>query len=162
MDAKAKLKARKPSRHVTEGLERRLDRSGCFAPDAAWIRANVAPRSGIEFAPFSFAKVAKRTRYAADLKPAGRDLAKDLSDISGVPQPRGRANDIIAFDAKKGVPNVGFSGRDIVRRQAAGTPQESELGFGQLWKYARKVALAPIGAVTHSGARSEKTCHADT
>jgi hypothetical protein len=161
MDAKTKLKARKPSRHVMGGLDRRPARSCFFAIGTARREAGVAPECGIEPAPVGFAEVFKRTLYVADLKPGGRDLAKDLSDTFGVLRPRGRAGDIIESDAEKGIPNVAFSDRDIVRRQAAGKLREGELSLGHLWKYAQEAGLAPIGAVTHPGARAEKTCHAD-
>src|SRR5207244_5794847 len=45
----------------------------------------IAHECGIEFDLHDVAEVFKRTPYIADLKPAGRYVAKDLYDIGGVP-----------------------------------------------------------------------------
>ena len=58
MDAKTNLKARSPSRHVMASAAR---------------------------APHRSAEIFKKTPYGADLKPAGRYVAKDISEVSGIP-----------------------------------------------------------------------------
>jgi dihydroxy-acid dehydratase len=65
MDAKLNLKAKLPSRHVTEGPERAPHRSFYYL--------------------FDVAEIFKRTLYIADLKPAGRYVAKDMFEAGGVP-----------------------------------------------------------------------------
>jgi len=46
----------------------------------------MAHEAGIEFDLFDVAEIFKRTPYIADLKPAGKFVAKDVYDIGGVPQ----------------------------------------------------------------------------
>ncbi|HXF55933.1 MAG TPA: dihydroxy-acid dehydratase [Hyphomicrobiaceae bacterium] len=46
----------------------------------------MAHEAGIEFDLFDVADIFKRTPYIADLKPAGRYVAKDVYDIGGIPQ----------------------------------------------------------------------------
>src|SRR5260370_27585439 len=107
MEAKTNLKSRLPSRHVTEGparmwsslpsrqvfagqvfadsVERKalesaaavVAASGCSSNAALHLTA-VAHACGIAFDLFDGAEVFKRTPYIADLKPAGRFVAKDL------------------------------------------------------------------------------------
>jgi dihydroxy-acid dehydratase len=72
MDAKTNIKARLPSRHVTEGPAR--------APHRSHERS-------IEFAPFGVAGVFKKTWYIADSKRGGRYVAKDIFEIGGIPLP---------------------------------------------------------------------------
>jgi dihydroxyacid dehydratase/phosphogluconate dehydratase len=76
MDARTRLKSRMPSRHVTEGSER--------APHRSHYGAIIG---GIEFTRFDVAEVFKRTPCAADLKPAGRHVAKDMFEADDVPLP---------------------------------------------------------------------------
>jgi dihydroxy-acid dehydratase len=66
MDANTKLEAGLPSRHVTAGRVRAQGRGSVSdLRDAA--------------------EVLKRTPYAADLKPSGRYVAKDMYEADGVP-----------------------------------------------------------------------------
>jgi dihydroxy-acid dehydratase len=73
MDAKLNLEAKLPSRHVTEGRDR--------PPQ----RAFHCEQRGIAFDLCEVAEIFKRTPHVADLKPAGRDLAKDMFEAGGVP-----------------------------------------------------------------------------
>jgi dihydroxyacid dehydratase/phosphogluconate dehydratase len=114
MEAKTNRKSRLPSRHVTEGPARarsslpsreaiadsveRADSVECKAPEnaAAEVAAcggstnaalhlpAVAHERGIDLDLFDAAEVFKRTPYIADLKPAGRFVAKDLFEADGV------------------------------------------------------------------------------
>ncbi|MBR1120763.1 dihydroxy-acid dehydratase [Bradyrhizobium lablabi] len=61
MDARTDIKSRLPSRHVAE-------------------RSSRAPAS-----LFAMAKIFKKTPNIADLKRAGRDVAKDIHEIGGIP-----------------------------------------------------------------------------
>ena len=45
----------------------------------------IANEAGIDFDLHAFGRIAQRTPYIADLKPAGRYVMKDLYDIGGVP-----------------------------------------------------------------------------
>jgi dihydroxyacid dehydratase/phosphogluconate dehydratase len=108
MEAKTNFKSRLPSRHVTEGPARMwssllprevladsserkalenggavVAASGCSS-NVALHRTAVAHECGIAFDLFDRAEVFKRTPYIADLKPAGRFVAKDLFDAGGV------------------------------------------------------------------------------
>jgi dihydroxy-acid dehydratase len=107
MESKTNLKSRLPSRHVTEGPARAPHRSNlrprmivtrrALENAAAVVAASggstnaalhlpaIAHECGIAFDLFDIAEVFKRTPYIADLKPAGRFVAKDLFEAGGVP-----------------------------------------------------------------------------
>jgi hypothetical protein len=103
MDAETNPKARLPSRQATEGPERApaaltaLDR-----PEASRVTAaKLTPdRSAIALALSGVAAVFKRTSSVADLKPAGRDVAKDLFEAQ-VKKPKlsGTAHSLDAKEA---------------------------------------------------------------
>src|SRR5436189_4810732 len=73
MDAKTNIKARLPSRHVTEG------------PARAPHRSAIAHECGLKLDRFDVAEVFKRTPYIADLKPGGKYVAKDMFEVGGIP-----------------------------------------------------------------------------
>jgi dihydroxy-acid dehydratase len=89
MDAKTNLKARLPSRHVTEG-------PACAA-QAATVAASSGSTNAVLHLPaiadkcgnvrplFDVAEVFKKTPYIADLKPGGRYVAKDIFEVGGIP-----------------------------------------------------------------------------
>jgi dihydroxyacid dehydratase/phosphogluconate dehydratase len=108
MEAKINPESRLPSRHVTEGpapmwsslpsrevfadsVERKalgnaaaeVAASGCSTNAALHLTA-IAHECGIAFNLFDGAEVFKRTSYIADLKPAGRFVAKDLFEAGNV------------------------------------------------------------------------------
>jgi dihydroxyacid dehydratase/phosphogluconate dehydratase len=115
MEAKINLKSRLPSRQVTESPERAPHRACCYAmgltdeqirqpsigvasmaadgqvavsgdsTNAALHLPAIAHECGTAFDLFDVAEVFKRTPYIADLKPAGRFVAKDLFEADGVP-----------------------------------------------------------------------------
>lgn len=72
-----------------------------------------------------------------------------------------RDGDIIELDAEQGLLNVKLSDDELNKRRAEWKPRETEYGSGYLWKYAQQVGPALEGAVTHPGAKAEKTCYAD-
>jgi len=89
MDARTNLNDRLPARHVTEGSGS-ARRSGSGNPArgrrAAPIdQASAGIAKGGAFDLFDGGDVFKRTPYIADLKPAGRFVAKDLSDAGTIP-----------------------------------------------------------------------------
>ena len=71
MDAKTSQTARLPSRHVTEGPE--------WVP-AAGMASEQSAACGISINRLAVVAVLKRPRSVAELKQAGRDVAKDLAD----------------------------------------------------------------------------------
>jgi dihydroxy-acid dehydratase len=50
---------------------------------------------------------------------------------------------------------------ELERRRRAWQPRAGAFGSGALWRYARSVGDAHLGAVTHPGARAETRCYAD-
>jgi dihydroxy-acid dehydratase len=62
----------------------------------------------------------------------------------------------------EGTLNVKLSTDELVKRKSQWKPRESEYGSGYLWKYAQQVGTALNGAVTHPGAKGEKSCYADS
>jgi dihydroxy-acid dehydratase len=55
------------------------------AADGAWHLSAAARLATIAFDGVARAKIFKKTFCAADLKPAGRDLAKDMPEVAGIP-----------------------------------------------------------------------------
>jgi len=84
MDARTNLKDGLPSRHVTEGPARAPHRSHYYAMGLTDEQIH-AHECGVVFDLFDVAEVFKRTPYIADLKPAGRFVAKDLLEAGSVP-----------------------------------------------------------------------------
>lgn len=69
--------------------------------------------------------------------------------------------DVITIDADKGTIDVALSEADLKARRAAWKPREHNYGSGAIWKFAEMVGPARTGAVTHPGAKAEKTAFAD-
>jgi dihydroxy-acid dehydratase len=72
-----------------------------------------------------------------------------------------RDGDMISIDAVAGTLEVDLSDEELEKRRAEWAPREENFGSGVLWKYARQVGPAYLGALTHPGARGEKECYAD-
>jgi dihydroxyacid dehydratase/phosphogluconate dehydratase len=200
MEAKTNLKSRLPSRHVTEGparvwsslpsrkvfadsVERNalenaaavVAASGCSTNAALHLTA-IAHECGIALDLFDGAEVFKRTPCIADLKPAGRFVAKDLFETSGVSLLMNTLLDngfmhgdcmtvtgysMAESDADRGSLGVQLSEVEFEKRRAAWQPRGSAFGSGYLWKYAQQVGSARHGAVTQPGGAAEKACYAD-
>ncbi len=69
--------------------------------------------------------------------------------------------DIITLDAVAGTIEVDLSEEELERRRKNWQPREENFGSGAIWKYARTVGDARQGALTHPGAKGEKSCYAD-
>ena len=67
--------------------------------------------------------------------------------------------DQITIDAINGTIDVALSDEEIAKRKAEWTPRENDYQSGVLWKYAQTVGSARFGAVTHFGAKKEKTSY---
>jgi dihydroxy-acid dehydratase len=72
-----------------------------------------------------------------------------------------RDGDIIEIDAAKGSLNVRLTAAELAKRKHAWKPRPAPFASGYLWKYAQQVGPALGGAVTHPGAREERSCYAD-
>ena len=68
---------------------------------------------------------------------------------------------MITLDATTGEISVNVSDEEFARRKTKWAPRETEYGSGYIWKYAQQVGPAVNGAVTHPGAKAEKTSYAD-
>ena len=69
--------------------------------------------------------------------------------------------DVIVLDAEAGTLTVELSDAELEARRKAWKPRETDYGSGVLWRYARNVGDAEKGAVTHPGAKAERTAYAD-
>ena len=72
-----------------------------------------------------------------------------------------RDGDIIEIDAVEGKLNVKLSDVELEERKRNWQPRETGFGSGVIWKFAQTVGSARYGAVTHPGARGEKSSYAD-
>ncbi|MEI7932314.1 MAG: dihydroxy-acid dehydratase, partial [Alphaproteobacteria bacterium] len=69
--------------------------------------------------------------------------------------------DIISVDAEAGTIELEVSAEELARRKESWKPRETGYGSGALWKFARGVGPAHLGAVTHPGAKGETSVYAD-
>ena len=67
--------------------------------------------------------------------------------------------DQITIDAVNGTIDVDLTNEEIAKRKANWQPKENDYQSGTLWKYAQTVGSARYGAVTHGGAKKEKTSY---
>ena len=132
---------------------------------------------------FGLGEVFKRTPYIADLKPAGRFVAKDLfdgafstadEDIAAQWFHARRLHDhyrctmaenlnCVAWnpDRDAGRPSVdGDRRRRRLARRPRGRFSGAMRGSGYFWNYAQKVGPGPHGVATRPGGTAEKACHA--
>jgi dihydroxy-acid dehydratase len=72
-----------------------------------------------------------------------------------------RDGDIISIDAEAGRLDLEVSEEELASRRAAWSAPHNPYQSGVLWKYAREVGPARLGAVTHPGAKQETVCYAD-
>jgi Dehydratase family len=136
---------------------------------------------------FNVAEVFKRTPYIADLKPAGRFVAKDLFDgeLSTVDEDiaaqwfhawrlhdhsrvyHGQKPELCGLECRPGRCRCGrFFGatRGLCVGQLgreAWQRRGMAFGWGYDWKYAQQVGPARHSAAVHPGGVAEKACHAD-
>jgi dihydroxy-acid dehydratase len=69
--------------------------------------------------------------------------------------------DMILIDADAGVINLEVDPAVLVERRAKWAPHETAYGSGALWKFAKAVGPAHLGAVTHPGMAGERHVYAD-
>ena len=73
-----------------------------------------------------------------------------------------RNGDMITIDAIRGELSVALTDDELASRKAAWEgPRETIYASGALWKYARLVGSARLGAVTHPGAAGERHVYMD-
>jgi dihydroxyacid dehydratase/phosphogluconate dehydratase len=153
MDARTNIKARLPSRHVTEGPARAPHRS---YDSAMSLTTEQIHQPFVGVASCWNEAVFKKTPYIADLKPGGRYVAKDIFEVGGIPLLMKTLLDhgflhgdcitvtgrTIAENLKsvKSNPN-----QDVVR------PANDPI----------TVTGGVVGAITHPGGKAEKISYAD-
>jgi len=99
----------------------------------------------IEFESLAVVDIFKKTPSIADSQPAGRDVAKDLFEVEGIP-----------FLARIRLADGGLAEHRKSRR-----PPEGRCGSGAIREYARQVGPAVNGVTIHRGGAQEKQRHAD-
>jgi dihydroxy-acid dehydratase len=72
-----------------------------------------------------------------------------------------RDGDIIAIDADAGTIDLEVDPIELENRKRHWTPRETSYGSGALWKFAKSVGPAHLGAVTHPGMKAERHVYAD-
>ncbi|HEY1929725.1 MAG TPA: dihydroxy-acid dehydratase [Caulobacteraceae bacterium] len=72
-----------------------------------------------------------------------------------------RDGDIIAIDADAGTIHLEVDPIELENRKRHWQPRETAYGSGALWKFARSVGPAHLGAVTHPGMKAERHVYAD-
>jgi dihydroxy-acid dehydratase len=73
-----------------------------------------------------------------------------------------RDGDIITLDAEALTLTVELSDSELEARRKAWKPRPANFGSGALWRYANNVGDAEKGAVTHPGAKAERSVYADS
>jgi hypothetical protein len=196
MDAETSIEKRLPSRRVTVASCRRrapektiaLLASGESSNAALHLSATTAQECEITFDQFDVAEIFKKTLYIADLKPGGRDVAKDLREICSLPLLKKTLLDngqfhgdcptvagrTIAENLKSvrrnprrhvarcaDTLNVKLTAAEPAERKTKWQPRQTNHTSGRPWKYARAIGPAVDGAVTHPGGAHEKQCYAN-
>jgi hypothetical protein len=167
MDAKINLKARPPSRHVTEGPERAPAAPAAFDPPGEPCRPaaeRLRDPCAVAFELAGVAAVFKRTSSVPDLKPAGRDVAKDLFEARfKKPKFSGPAH---CFDAEEAcleaVTTRKYREGDVSVMCDAGPkcgPATAEFAT-DLFRHS-EVAIRRAGGITHAGGAVEVRSYAD-
>ncbi|MGB8815396.1 MAG: dihydroxy-acid dehydratase, partial [Paracoccaceae bacterium] len=73
-----------------------------------------------------------------------------------------RDGDMITLNALTGELSVALSDAELAARKAEWKgPRETQYSTGALWKYAKLVGGARLGAVTHPGAKVERHVYMD-
>ncbi|HEY4547510.1 MAG TPA: dihydroxy-acid dehydratase [Pedomonas sp.] len=72
-----------------------------------------------------------------------------------------RDGDMIHIDAERGTIDVDLSEDELAERRRAWTPRRTDYNSGAIWRFARNVGPACLGAVTHPGARNETHVYAN-
>jgi dihydroxy-acid dehydratase len=65
------------------------------------------------------------------------------------------------MDADEGTLTVDLSEAELAARRKEWKPRATDYGAGALWRYAKNVGDAEKGAVTHPGAKAERSVYAD-
>jgi hypothetical protein len=144
MDVRTSIKGRLPDGRLTTGRSTHGAR-----------HLSVACKSGIAF---DAVEIFKKTRCVADLKPRGRDVAKDLGEFTNIlPQ----LHTPLGFDADAVALNVKLTGVKLAERKTKWMPRATHHTSGALGRYAQQIGPASDGAVTHPGGAHEKQCYAD-
>src|SRR5437870_1981101 len=160
MDAKTNIKAKLPSRHVTEGPDRAPHRSYYYAMGLTTAQIH-QPFVGVatcwnEAAPCNIALMRRAQAAKKGVAAAGATRGFCVGHVGpeaavGGPIALVRDGDIIEIDAVKGTINVKVSDAELTKRRKAWKPKAGNVASGYIWKYAQQVGDALHGAVTHPG-----------
>lgn len=164
--------------------------TGATTPGRDLTFGRSAPRQVGSFA--AAINVFKKTSDVADLKPAGRDLAKDLLDYQQIPlltkplldhdDPCGdltvsgrtfaaptsgpwnphQQGDCIGSDAVAAGFDANLTALELAARQTGSRPDATHPTAGLFWKYAHQAGPASDGAATGPGNAHENQCYADS
>ena len=107
--------------------------------------AAVAHERAITFDRVGVVEIFKKTPSIADSKPAGRDVAKDLFEIDGMPF-------LVTTPLARG---------ERAERPGSRRPRDEKCGSGAIRENARQVGAAVNGAIIHRGGAEEKQRYAD-
>jgi hypothetical protein len=107
--------------------------------------AAIAHERAISFGHNGAVEIFKKTPSIADSKPAGRDVAKDLFDVDGIPL-------LVETQLADG---------GLAERLKSRKPREEKCGSGAIRRYARQAGPGVNGAITHRGDAEEKQRYAD-
>jgi dihydroxy-acid dehydratase len=69
--------------------------------------------------------------------------------------------DVISIDAEAGTIELEVSEAVLAERRTKWVPRQNDYQSGALWRYAKNVGPAWLGAVTHPGAKAETHVYAD-
>jgi hypothetical protein len=151
------IEARLPSRRIAEGrAHAHLCRdvvAGAVANRVGGMDATLSPGivdeccSALEL--IEVRGIFKKPPCVPDLKPRGRDVAKDMLEIDSIPVPGG------------GMDCLNLTNQKLTTRQTNTEFCAISHTSLKLWKYAQQVGPAVDGAVTHPGRAHEKQCYAD-
>jgi hypothetical protein len=144
MDVRTSIKGRLPNRRLTAGRS---------TNGARYL--SVACQSGIAF---DAVEIFKKTRCVADLKPRGRDVAKEVGEVTNIPP---QLHTPLGFDVDARAFNVKLTGMKLAERKTEWMPRATHHTSGALGRYAQQIGPALDGAVTRPGGAHEKQCYAD-
>lgn len=148
MDARTpnvSLKSPAAGRRVTQGTVQAFD---CLRAQAIGRTAR-RPANGRERDRLEMAQVFKKTSCVADLKPGGRDVAKDMVEFDSL------------IDADHGTRDAKLTHEKLTAHPTEWTPRATDHNSGTLWKYVQQVGAAIDGVVALPRRAHEKQCYAN-
>ena len=163
MDARTEIETTLPSRDRTKPPERAPHRfrGAASHENVAAGSLNFGRQSIVDHQSgtgFDTVDTFKKTPSVADLKRAGRDVAKDISEIGTLPVLK---KTLLNNDADIGSLDVKLTDAVLAGRKTKWKPRTTNHTSGAARRYSRQMGAAVDGAATHPGAH-EKQCYADS